>query len=213
MYKAYLFDFDGTLVDSMPTFESVMLRILNENNVEYEKDIIKTLTPLGALGIAKHFTENMGMNRRIDEILGFIGEYMYYEYKNTIPAKEGVIEAVKKLKESGASLNILTASPHLTLDACVERLGIADLFDNIWSCDDFGTTKTNPDIYLKAAEKIGFDAKDVLFVDDNCNADKTAKEAGMPVCGIYDDSSAEYEDEMKEICDYYVYNFAEILDI
>jgi len=213
MYKAYLFDFDGTLVDSMPTFESVMLRILNENNVKYEKDIIKTLTPLGAMGIAKYFIENLGMKRTEEEILKFIGEYMYYEYKNTIPAKDGVIEAVKKLKENGASLNVLTASPHLTLDACIKRLGIADLFDNIWSCDDFKTTKTNPDIYIKAAEKIGYSPDEILFVDDNCNADKTAKSAGMPVCGIYDDSSKEYEDEMKEICDYYVYKFSELPEI
>ena len=33
--KTYLFDFDGTLVDSMPTFVSVMLRILDENEIKY----------------------------------------------------------------------------------------------------------------------------------------------------------------------------------
>ena len=38
-YNTYLFDFDGTLVDSMPLFASLMLRILDENNVKYENDI------------------------------------------------------------------------------------------------------------------------------------------------------------------------------
>ena len=37
----YLFDFDGTLVDSMPTFVSAMLRILDENSISYDKDIVK----------------------------------------------------------------------------------------------------------------------------------------------------------------------------
>ena len=46
-YKTYLFDFDGTLVDSMPAYISVMLRILDENNIKYESDIIKIITPLG----------------------------------------------------------------------------------------------------------------------------------------------------------------------
>ena len=42
MNTAYLFDFDGTLVDSMPTFVSAMLRILDENQIPYEESIIAT---------------------------------------------------------------------------------------------------------------------------------------------------------------------------
>ena len=53
-FTTYLFDFDGTLVDSMPTYVSVMLRILDENNIEYEKDIVKKITPLGYKGTAKY---------------------------------------------------------------------------------------------------------------------------------------------------------------
>ena len=52
MKKYYLFDFDGTLVDSMPTYVSAMLRILDENKIPYEKDIPKIITPLGLNGAA-----------------------------------------------------------------------------------------------------------------------------------------------------------------
>ena len=99
------------------------------------------------------------------------------------------------------------------LDPCLKRLGLFDLFDNVWSCDDFGTTKSNPDIYKMAAEKIGFCVEEILFLDDNFNADKAAKQAGMNVCGVYDLSSAEYEDEMKKQADYYIYDFTELLEI
>lgn len=51
-YNTFLFDFDGTLVDSMPAFVSVMLRILDENDIKYEQDIVKIITPLGYLGTA-----------------------------------------------------------------------------------------------------------------------------------------------------------------
>jgi len=50
-------------------------------------------------------------------------------------------------------------------------------------------------------------------LDDNYNADETAKKAGMLVCGVYDDSSKEYVDEIKEITDYYIYDFEELLTI
>ena len=64
-----------------------------------------------------------------------------------------------------------------------------------------------------AAEKIGDNVENILFLDDNFNADKTAKQAGMKVCAVYDESSKEYVDELKEIADYYIYNFSELLEI
>ena len=95
----------------------------------------------------------------------------------------------------------------------LKRLKIFDLFDNVWSCDDFATTKADPEIYVKAAEKIGERVEDVLFLDDNYNADLTAKKAGMQVCAVYDKSSEDYVDEMKAVADYYIYNFSELLAI
>ena len=41
---SYLFDFDGTLVDSMPTYVSAMLRILDETKAPYDKRFVKTHT-------------------------------------------------------------------------------------------------------------------------------------------------------------------------
>jgi beta-phosphoglucomutase-like phosphatase (HAD superfamily) len=62
-----------------------------------------------------------------------------------------------------------------------------------------------------AAKRMGKDVKDVIFLDDNCGADRTAKSAGMQVIGVYDDSSSEYVDEMKSICDGYIYDFKELI--
>ena len=55
--NTYLFDFDGTLVDSMPTYISAMLRILDDHGIPYEKDIVKIITPLGFIGTAEYFID------------------------------------------------------------------------------------------------------------------------------------------------------------
>ena len=213
MKKAYLFDFDGTLVDSMPTFVSAMLRILDENRISYDHGIIKIITPLGLSGTAEYYINQLGVKMDKDQLMSVMKEYMRGAYFHTIPPKKNVPEVLKALKAQGASLNVLTASPHITLDACLKRLGLWELFDNIWSCDDFNTTKADPQIYVRAAKRLNRSVEEVLFLDDNLNADLTAKEAGMQVCGVYDESSKDYVDQMKAATDFYIYDFQELLDL
>ncbi|MBQ1942563.1 MAG: HAD-IA family hydrolase [Clostridia bacterium] len=211
--KTYLFDFDGTLVDSMPAFIAGVLKELDKNNCEYNNDVIKIITPLGLAGTADYFIQTFGLDVSKEELVANFKNNMANEYFYHIPAKRNVIKVLKQLKDSGASLNVLTASPHVTLDACLKRLQMFNLFDNVWSCDDFSTTKANPEIYKRASEKLNVNVKDVLFLDDNLNANITAKTAGMQVCGVYDESSADYVDQMKAECDFYVYDFEQLLEI
>lgn len=210
-HKYYLFDFDGTLVDSMPTFVSAMLRILDENNIPYSNDIIKIITPLGLSGTAEYYIQQLGVKMTQEQLIGVMKAYMMEAYFHTIPAKANVPEVLRALKKRGASLNVLTASPHITLDACLKRLDLWELFDNIWSCDDFDTTKADPGIYVRAAKKMHTTVENVLFLDDNLNADLTAKAAGMQVCGVYDESSKDYVEQMKAANDYYIYDFQELI--
>lgn len=211
MKKTYLFDFDGTLVDSMPTFVSVMLRILDERNIKYGEDIVKIITPLGYRGTAEYF-RTLGVDESVDELVEIMNCYARFEYENNIPAKEGVEEALREMKRRGYCLNVLTASPHIALDPCLGRLGLFELFDNVWSCEDFNTTKANPEIYKMAAIRLGRAVGDVVFVDDNINAVKTAKSAGMVAFGIYDESGADFVDEFKSAADGYVFSFNELLN-
>ncbi len=208
--KTYLFDFDGTLVDSMPIYASTMLRILDENNIRYEPSITKIITPLGYVGTAKYYI-SLGLDMPLEDITAKMLEYMIEEYTYNIPEKEGVGETLRTLKAEGCDLHVLTASPHETLDPCLKRLGLWNCFTNVWSVSDFGMTKADPNIYRESAKRIGKDVSEIIFMDDNVNADKTAKEAGMTVYGIYDDSSADAVEEMKAVCDRYIYKFSELL--
>lgn len=209
--EVYIFDFDGTLVDSMPTYASVMLRILDENNVSYENDIVKIITPLGYLGTAKYYRK-LGIDIPAEELVKTMKEYARDEYSKNVFAKNGVMSTLKELKKRGASLNVLTASPHPILDPCLENNSLTELFDNIWSCDDFNTTKADPQIYISAAERLGCRPEDVIFVDDNPNAVITAKTAGMISYGIFDESSAEYKEQMKKEAHRYIEEFSQLLE-
>ena len=206
----YLFDFDGTLVDSMPTFISVMLRILDEHGIVYGEDIVSIITPLGYGGTADYY-RTLGLTVPREELVEQMMRYAQEEYTHRIPAKDTVTDTLREMRARGMSLNVLTASPHSMLDPCLKRLGIFELFDHVWSCDDFKTTKADPHIYAAAAEAIGVPIDRITFVDDNIGAVRTAKAAGMHVAAIYDPSSADCEAAMRGIADRYLYTLAELL--
>ena len=208
----FLFDFDGTLVDSMPTYGSVMKGILDENRIPYGDDLIKIITPLGFVYTAKYFID-LGVPVPEETLIAQMKERMIEAYSTRVPAKSNVPEVLRALKSKGCSLNVLTASPHDTLDPCLKRLGLWELFDNVWSCNDFGTSKSDPEIYRMAAQRIGVPVGEVIFLDDNLGADTTAKSAGTQVWGVYDDSSRESTEEIKAVSDHYINDFIEILDL
>ena len=99
--NTYLFDFDGTLVDSMPTFISSMLRILDENCITYDESIVKTITPLGLNGTAEYYINQLGVKMSKAHLVSAMKEYMMDAYFHSIPAKEHVPEVLKALKARG----------------------------------------------------------------------------------------------------------------
>ena len=207
--KHYLFDFDGTLVDSMPYWAGAMLDVLDTYGVKYGDDIIRIITPLGSLGTAEYF-QKMGLDLTIEEIFAEVEKRLAPSYINIIPQKAGVCHCLKKMKEQGIGLHVLTASPHKWLDPCLVRLGLYDLFDNVWSSDDFGTGKSNPMIYHSAAERMGARIDEITFLDDNINADLAARSAGVSVIGVYDKTSESDADRMRRELDGYILDFSEL---
>lgn len=206
----WLFDFDGTLVDSMPTYSRMMLGILNDYGVAYPDNVLKITTPLGYAGTARYF-RTLGIPATEEELIARMNREALAAYSSLIPAKANVAEVLRALRARGDDLNVLTASPHTMLDPCLKNNGIYDLFTNVWSCEDFGTTKADPNIYRMAAKRLDKAVDEVWFLDDNLEADTTAVKAGMMVCGVYDDSSADVEEQIRAVAHRYIRDFTELL--
>ena len=202
----YIFDFDGTLVDSMPVFSGKMLEIFRENNLPITDDTVKIITPLGYRGVAE-YAIGLGMDSTVEDFIRKALSKMTQAYHYEIPAKAYVAEKLIALKAQGHSLNVLTASPHDVLDACLKRVGLYDLFDNVWSCDDFSRTKADPQIYVETARRLNTTVAECTFVDDNVGAVSTARQAGMYAVGVFDESSADYVEEMRAASDLYIMDF------
>lgn len=208
--KCFLFDFDGTLADSMPTWSGKMISALKDEGINPPEDLIKTITPLGDKGAAEYLI-TLGVNRTVEEIIKYTDDIAREAYENSIPLKQGVLEFLQKSKEQGIYLAVLTASPHKFLDPCLKRTNAYNLFDRVWSIEDFGTLKKNQvEIYQKVAQKIGCKLEDITFFDDNIIALQTARKAGCKTVGVFDETSIDMIEEIKKETDKYIYSFSEM---
>ncbi len=208
--KTYVFDFDGTLVDSMPYYAKATVQVLDDAGMEYPDDIVKITTPLGYTGAAELYVK-MGMKDTVPNIVANMKAYALDAYTNIIPLKESVREFLQNAKAEGVKLAVLTASPHEMVDVCLKRLGVFDWFDFVWSSDDFPYTKAQPEIHPMAAERLGVTLDDITFFDDNIVALQTAKKAGLKAIGVFDESSMDYRDEIKGFVDRYIDSFKELV--
>lgn len=196
MDNIYVFDLDGTLIDSMERFGKGVLSVLDEEGILYDDSLIKILTPLGYTGIAEYYI-GLGVPGPVSRIFQRITENLVQEYSHNIVLKPYVREYLEKLKGEGGRLFVLTASPHVVTDVCLERNGIHHLFERVWSVEDYGITKSDPQIYHQVAERIGCGVGDIRFYDDNFIALKTARLAGCQVFGVLDIQSPEDLEKVK----------------
>ena len=210
--KAYIFDLDGTLVDSMTNGWIKMLKdFLLVRGIDLSYELVKQVITLGLYGVAEDFKSRYNFTETVEEIVTEFRNALRVKYETVIPQKSNVRETLVLLKERGKSLNVLTASPHEFLDPAVKRLDLYGLFDNVWSIEDFPITKADPRIYQMAADRLGLRAEECVMVDDSIGAIKPAKQAGMKTIGVYDDFSSVYETEMRATADLYICNFKEML--
>ena len=213
MNKIYAFDLDGTLVNSMPYYTKGMYSVLDKRGIKYQSDLIKILTPLGYTGTAKYYIENFGLSESVDQIVAEMEQCLVFEYSNNIKLKDGVKEFLEKIKSKGAKLYVLTASPHIVTDICLKNNGVYSLFDTVWSVEDYGINKSNPELFHIVANKIGCLEGEINYFEDNLEAVINASAAGFNTYAVKDESSQEpeYTEKLKTAAPHFIESFRELL--
>lgn len=209
--KAALFDFDGTLMDSMPAWAGKMLHLLESHGVPCPPGLIRSITPLGDAGAAEYFRRELGFSLPRAQYLRELDDYALPRYRDTILPKAGAAQLLCALRAEGLRLAVLTASPQRMIRPCLARNGLAGAFDRVWSCDDFGLVKSDPAIYLSASAGLGCRPQEAAFFDDNLLAVRTAKAAGLYTVAVYDATSAGDEPALRAAADRYIFSFDELL--
>lgn len=204
-----IFDFDGTLFDSMPIWKGIRYKFFDKLGLKLspeDEEAFKGLYLRESLILAK---ERFNMKESYDELFNMFFDYIKSRYLLEAEPKNDIIEFLEKLRKKGVKMGIATATGEPALEAVLEKYGMLGYFSAIYSTYTVGAAKTEPKVYDVVLEKIGTAKETTWIFEDALYAAKTAKANGYNVVGIYD-KSEEKTDEMKQLVDIYIHNYNEI---
>ncbi|KXO16926.1 HAD hydrolase, family IA, variant 3 [Clostridiales bacterium KA00134] len=209
--EGYLFDLDGTLLDSMSMWRSLTLNFLKSHNLTFTEELAQELTTMSIKTSADYLRDLYKLDLTSKEIIEEMEKNIVKGYKNEVPLKEGALEVLKALKNQGKKLAIATATNDKYVKIVMDKFKLGDYFDFIATVDNMGILKNDPQFYLKASQKFDLSPKEVTLFDDAPFAIEAALKAGLRVVCMYDKSADAYFEKQKEACDMALKSFKEYL--
>lgn len=207
MIQGVIFDMDGTLLDTMYYWDKVWEEFLRNIGKQPEEGLGKKMLvysmPEGAAYIQKRY----GLGMTEEEILQGVEDVIAKFYADTAELKAGVRQFIEKLREHGIPMVLATSTARPHAEAAFRRLGVLDDFKCILTSAEVGIGKTEPDIYLKAAEIMGSSPEHTWVFEDALHAAATAKRAGFNLVGIYDEMSIGLQYDLRDLSDHYILDF------
>ena len=209
MIRGMIFDFDGTLFDSMFIWDTAGETYLRSIGKEPEEDLQSKLKPMSLRQSAAYLKEQYGMRLSVEEIMNGVNRTVEAFYFDSVQPKAGVIELLEELTQKGVRMCIATATDRYQVEAALVRCGMRRFFSEIFTCTEVGSGKDQPLIFRKAMAHLGTDRGNTVVVEDAWHAICTAKDDGFIVAAVYD-AHESMQSSIREAADIYIKDYSDL---
>ena len=211
-FKAIIFDMDGLLVDSEPVWNEVEVELVESTGYVYAQEVRELgvgmrIDEFAAI-LLRHYPK---LGSTPAEIEAAITRGMLRQPAEKIGAKPGADELVRYVADLGIPRAIASSSSQVIIEHFVALLGWAELIPQRYSAESMPRGKPAPDIYLHAADQLGYAPEDCLALEDSRLGTQAALTAGMTCYSVPDLSHSRLAD-FAEINDKIYADLHEVLD-
>lgn len=208
--KLILFDFDGTLVDSMSMWVDIDRQIFAASNLPVPEGLTERLIPLNEDETAAVFLE-YGCQGTVQSIRALHDRLAQEQYENIIPLKPGAKQLIELLRAKDIKLGIVSAATLGRMLPCIQRLGMTGYFSIILPCGELGINKHTAEPYQMALDMMSIPASEAVFIDDFYGNTLGAKAAGLATVGVYDSVGDANWPQMQKSADLCVLSLDELI--
>ncbi len=207
----YIFDLDGTLLDSNGLWQEVDREFLTCRGLtptkEYEMGLYGLIFPTAA-AYAKEFYH-------LDESSASImaeWEELAARLYGQAPLKAGAAALLEQYRAAGEAMAIFTACRPRLCRLALESHDIARYFSQVIFAEEIGLDKHDRRCFARLSELLGAAPQDCVLIDDSPSNCLTARAAGMRTVGVYDRAHDVPHEDFKAACDLYILSLEELLD-
>ncbi|MCF0097199.1 HAD-IA family hydrolase [Micromonospora sp. NPDC049114] len=176
-FAAYLFDCDGTIVDSMPLHYVAWQRALDEWGCEFPEDLFYAWGGRPTADIVVALNERHGLAMPVATVV----ENRERIFQELLPQVTAVPEVVAHIHDAHRRVPfaVVSGSTRATVTASLDALGLLDRFDVLVCAEDYTRAKPDPEAFLLAARQLGVPPGSCLVFEDTDLGIQAATAAGM----------------------------------
>jgi HAD superfamily hydrolase (TIGR01509 family) len=176
-FRAYLFDCDGTIADSMPLHYIAWKTVLGEWNCEFDEELFYKWGGTPIAEIISALNERHGLSMPV-EIVSRRKEGLYFELLPRLKAVPEVLEHIEA-EHGRIPFAVVSGSTKESVKASLGALNLIDRFDTLVCAGDYKNSKPDPEAFLLAAARLGVMPEDCLVFEDTELGIQAATAAGM----------------------------------
>lgn len=184
MYKAFLFDLNGTMIDDMAYHIKAWYTILNDLGAGLSMEETK----LQCYGKNHELLERVFPGRFSNEEMDQMSMKKERTYQQTfrphLKLIEGLDDFLRDSQKAGIKMGIGTAAIRFNLDFVLDGLDLRHYFDSVVTADDVSNSKPDPETFLKGAEELRVAPEECLVFEDSPKGTEAALHAGMKCVAI-----------------------------
>lgn len=183
---AIIFDFDGTLVDSMGLWHEIDVQYLGERGLNCPEDLSFEISGKSFTETAHYFKKRFDLTDSIDTIKAEWDTMSQDAILSKIGFKPGALAFLSWVFEHKIPMAIATSNTRSTLELFLPHYGIDHYFHSLHFACEVGMGKPHPDVFLAAAKSLGVSPENCLVFEDTLEGVQGALAAGMKVISVDD---------------------------
>lgn len=210
--KVYIFDMDGTFIDSMEFWDNLVLEYLSTKGIEAAPDLPTELVSFTLREGIKYVKEKFNLEPSEEDIHSEMIDLLAYNYANVFDIEKSTIDIFKELKDRGDKIVVATATQRSLTDIVIDRFDLNKWLDLLIVSDEVNIGKGDPQYFLNIAEHFEVEPENCVVAEDALYAIESAKKAGMKVVAITFQAQSAHLDRIKELSDIHGENLTEVKD-
>ncbi len=210
---AFIFDCDGTLVNSSPVWGHAQVELLRRHGIDVTVDDFAQFEHLSLEDECQAYHDTWGIGANGEELCRELSEILMEGYSK-VPPREGLLAFLEQAKEAGIAMCVATSTPAKLVQSALAGAGLDRYMEFITTTGEVGRSKQFPDVYELALRRLeerhGHKFERAWVFEDAVFGLKSSGTAGFKRVGIYDPHGRMERDEVRTNCDIFIDSYEDL---